>query len=177
MKTLSVLLVLVSLHFVMPAYADWDEAAEKREQAARERAAAAEKAQQRRAYADGIRGEMKRDGIDTRGKSDEQVIREFEAANKRRADAANQARAKGMDDMRRALGKEADGKSDDEVMALYSAKSQRDAAAVMRQTEANRPQIEAGVKEMTGKSMEQLMNMSDEELEKLGTQMERKYGR
>ena len=105
------------------------------------------------------------------------MIREFEAANKRRADAANQARAKGMDDMRRALGKEADGKSDDEVMALYSAKSQRDAAAVMRQTEANRPQIEAGVKEMTGKSMEQLMNMSDEELEKLGTQMERKYGR
>lgn len=176
MKIVSALLVLFSLHLVMPAHADWDEAGEKREQAARQKAAAEEKAQQRKVYADNIREEMKREGIDTRGMTDEQVIQQREAQAKQLSDEMHQTRAKGMNDMRKSLGKEANGKTDEEVAELYAAKQRKEAAGVQQQIEANRPALEAGTKSMTGKSMDEIMNMSDEELDKLANEMEKKYG-
>jgi hypothetical protein len=90
--------------------------------------------------------------------------------------------------MRQALGPEAEGKSDAEVRSLYGAK----VAAQMRAAEAaaaNAPSAaeqermqrgsEAGtrtVEEMTGKSLEELENMSDEEAEALQRELEKKYG-
>lgn len=176
MKYLSALLVLFSLHLSMPAHADWDPVGEARAKAEGEKASAERKALEKRMHANTIREDNKKLGIDSSEKSDDQVIQEHEARIQKQGDEINKIRAKGVSDMRKALGKEADGKSDDQVTALYSAKMERDSTALMKKVEADRPKLEAGVKDMTGHSMDDMSNMSDEDLDKLEKQMEQKYG-
>jgi hypothetical protein len=92
--------------------------------------------------------------------------------------------------MRSALGPQAEGKSDTEVRRLYAAwleSTQRRAEAAaaaapaaeaeLRRREAEtRPERDAAVKELTGRSLEELENLSDEEAEALARELEAKYG-
>jgi hypothetical protein len=90
--------------------------------------------------------------------------------------------------MRELLGAEAAGKSDAEVRRLYEAKVKANeeaarAAAANAPTAAEAEKMErdaqagtATVEEMTGKSIEELQNMSDEEAEALERELEKKYG-
>jgi hypothetical protein len=133
-----------------PALADYDPELERQEAAQRE---AAEKEQARR------EAEAKR----IRSEAELRMMREF-------------------------VGAEAAGKSDAEVRQLYEAKIQaheraaRAAAAnapTAAETEKMERDIQAGtatVEEMTGKSIEELENMSDEEAEALERELEKKYG-
>lgn len=145
----AVLAVLVSL--AVPAFADYDAEMEAREAAQRE----AEAKEQRRKQAE----------VDaTRDAAELHMMRQF-------------------------LGAEAEGKSDAEVRALYQAKTaayqkQGEAAAAAAPTaaeaekreRATRGERDAAVKQMTGKSLEELENMSDEEAEALQRELEQKYG-
>jgi hypothetical protein len=114
----------------------------------------------------------------------------------RRAETERQAEMRARKDaaelqaMRGALGKDAEGKSDAEVRRLYAAwlestQRQAEAAAAaapaaeaeLRRREAEtRPERDAAVRELTGKSLEELENMSDEEAEALARELEEKYG-
>ena len=131
----------------VPAFADWDPELERQEAAQRE---AAEKEQQRKQA---------------------------------------EADARKLGAMRQFLGAEAEGKSDAEVRRLYDAKlaayqKQGEAAAAAaptaeeaeKQARDTRDASGAAVKEMTGKSLEELENMSDEEAEALQRELEKKYG-
>jgi hypothetical protein len=79
------------------------------------------------------------------------------------------------------LGAAADGKSDSEVSALYDAKIKSDTAEAYRAAEQARnalqsPEGAAAIKQVTGKTLEQLENMTDEEAEALARELEQKYG-
>lgn len=122
-----------------------------------------------------------------------------EAAQKKAA-AEKEAREKARTDkmiydanmqgMRQQLGKDAAGKSDAEVQKLYkqrmdayqkqapvtaanNAKLERDAKKLDADTRAER---DKQMKTMTGKSVTELHNMSDKELEAYSREMEKKFG-
>lgn len=125
---------------------------------------------------------------------------EAEEAAKRRAAQQEQARRKAEADrmlrdaeqkaMRQALGPAAQGKSDAEVRVLYDAKMKRDReegakraaegqkmlGEAQRASAASRPQTDAAMKGMYGKSLTDLEKMSDKELEAFARDMEKKYG-
>jgi hypothetical protein len=135
----------------VPAFADYDEELERREAAQRE----AEQKEQQRIQAEADR---------RRNATEQRAMREF-------------------------LGAEAEGKSDAEVRKLYDAKvaayqEQGEAAAAGAPTAAEaekrerdtRAERDDAVKQMTGKSLEELENMSDEEAEALQRELEKKYG-
>lgn len=134
------------------AYADWDPALEAREAAKR--------------------------------KAEQQESARKQAEAGRMRDAANQKAMRGM------LGKEAEGKTDAEVAKLYQQRMagyQKQAAAAsasapgvaaqMKKADAEtRPQRDAQMKSMTGKSVSELEKMSDKELENFARDMEKKFG-
>jgi hypothetical protein len=122
-----------------------------------------------------------------------------EAAQKKAA-AEKEAREKAKTDkliydanmqgMRQQLGKDAAGKSDAEVQKLYkarvdayqkqapvaaanAAKMERDVKKLDADT---RPERDKQMKAMTGKSVTELQNMSDKELEAYAKEMEKKFG-
>jgi hypothetical protein len=145
---LAVAFVLLAL--ASPVLADYDPELERQEAAQRE---AAQKEQARRnAEAKRIRGDaelrMMREfvGADAAGKSDAEVRRLYEARVKANEQAARAAAASAP-------------------TAAEAEKMQRDAEAGT-----------ATVEEMTGKSIEELENMSDEEAEALQRELEKKYG-
>lgn len=79
------------------------------------------------------------------------------------------------------LGAAADGKSDSEVNALYDAKIKSDTAEAYRAAEQARnamqtPEGAAAIKQVTGKTLEQLENMTEQEAEALARELEQKYG-
>ena len=148
-RSLAVLALIVA--FAAPAFADYDAEMERREAAERE----AERKEQ----------------------------------EKRDAEAAATRNATELHAMREFLGAEVVGKSDAEVRRLYDARvaayqKQGEAAAAAAPTQAEaekrerdtRAEREDAVKQMTGKSLEELENMSDEEAEALQRELEKKYG-
>ena len=142
--------VMLSLAVTAPAFADWDAEAEARREAERAAERRAEEARQRE--------------------------------NQRLKDAANaRGNAAVMAEKRKYLGAAANGKSDAEVNRLYDAKVSRTTAdayakGAEAQRKMNSAEGQAALREVTGKSMQDLENMSDAELEALGREMERKYG-
>ena len=79
------------------------------------------------------------------------------------------------------FGAAANGKSDAEVVKLYDAKIAEDMAAANLGAAKAREALSSGqgaaaVKQVTGKTMEELENMTEEEAEALGREMEKKYG-
>lgn len=137
------------------AFADMDLELEKREQAAREAAKQAEQAKQQ---------EMQR--------------LKKEAETKANA-AMNQQM---MDTKRKALGAAANGKSDAEVNRLYDAKLKGDMERAGRTVESSRNALSHGqgadaLKQVTGKSLKDMENMSDAEAEALIREMEKQYGK
>jgi Flp pilus assembly protein TadG len=132
------------------AFADWDEEGEAREEAARAAARQAEEARQRE-------------------------------AERMRQEAKAKADAQALLEKRRYLGAEAQGKSDAEVARLYDARVAERAAEAHRVTAEGRravddPRTQRAVEDVTGHSMKDIQNMSDEELEALSREMEGKYG-
>ncbi len=144
-----VVAMLAATH-VLPAFADWDPELEAQEQ--REREAAAR----------------------------EQAARDA-AAQKMKREAEAKYRAEQLADKRKYLGAAANGKSDAEVDRLYDQKvAQTKNEAMDAWNEGQRklksPQGKAATKEVTGYTMEEMQNMSDEELDALAKKMEQKYG-
>ena len=149
MKTLAPLLAL-ALFCTAPAFADWDPALEAREQAKREAEIA--KDRERQLEADRMKGEAqaKMDAATVQAKRDH-------------------------------VGAAAKGKSDAEVNALYDAKVKTDTAAGLEAHKRATAAMSSGegaaaLKQVTGKSMADLENMSDAELEAMAEEMQRKYG-
>jgi hypothetical protein len=82
-----------------------------------------------------------------------------------------------MDSKRKMLGSAATGKSDAEVNDLYDAKIKEGTQTAQNARKAlSEGQGADAVKQVTGKSMAELENMSDEEAEAFSKAMEEKYG-
>ena len=90
-------------------------------------------------------------------------------------DAAAQYNKEQMAAKRKTLGAAAQGKSDAEVDKLYAAKIKSDTDAANRALSSG--QGAAALKQSTGKSMQEMQNMSPAELEAMGKEMEKKYGK
>jgi hypothetical protein len=133
------------------AWADYDPALEAREQAQREAAQKAARENQRK-------------------------------IQKLQDDAKAQAQKQQMDGKRKTLGVAAQGKSDAEVDTLYAAKIKSDTDAANRAADEARRKLSSGqgaaaLKQTTGKSLQEIQNMSDAELDALSRDMEKKYGK
>lgn len=127
---------------------------------------------------------------DAKAEAERQAKHDAEArdqrARKAKADAAlAAARAKAnaaiMADKRKTLGPAANGKSDAEVNRLYDAHiaaTTAEANAVMAegQKALSSGTGAAALKSVTGKSMQELQSMSDEELEAFAADMQAKFG-
>lgn len=143
-------LVFITLLATASVHADYDPVLEAQEQAAREAEAAKRAAEEQQ-------------------------------AQRMRAAAEAKAHADMMANYRRSLGDAATGKTDAEVMALIQQRQQdATAQAVRGAAEANAAMADsrnaAALQAVTGKTMEQLQNMSDAEAEALAREMEKKYG-
>ncbi len=152
MKYLSAFFLIALTIISSTSYADYDAALEAEEAAARQKAAA-------------------------------------EAARRKAESDAMLAAAKDKA-YRKYLGAEADGLSGAELERAYNAKVARDqeeglkrqaeAMALFKEgqqkIEANREQNDEAMKNMTGKTVTELQNMSDAELEKFAADMEKKFG-
>ena len=144
-----VLLAAFTLLTATAALADYDAALEAREQAQREAAQKAEREKQRQ-------------------------------AEKMKSDANAKYNKELMDSKRKTLGAAAQGKSDAEVDKLYDAKIKKDTAAAYKEADAGRAALSSGqgaaaMKSTTGKSMQEIQNMSDAEREAWSKEMEKKY--
>jgi hypothetical protein len=167
MRFVPALLVLMSLS--IPVHADWDAAGEAREAAAAKAEADRQAAVNKKNEAALAREALRKEGIVTTGKSDDQVIKMFDTLQRQKKAAIEQSRAKSMNHMRKTLGAAANGKSDEEVTRLYAAHN-------LRQVETGRSQAVPHVKNATGKTMQELENMSQEEMDKLTDELAKKYG-
>lgn len=142
--------LLGSLLVSLPALADWDAALEAREQAVRD-------AEQRK-------------------------FQEQERQNRKlKADAQATFEAGQMESKRKTLGAAAKGKSDTQVNAMYDAHIQRLQQDAMRGAAGAKSGMSSGqgaaaLKQTTGKSMAEIQNLSDAELDALASEMERMYG-
>ncbi|MBD9358102.1 MULTISPECIES: hypothetical protein [Methylomonas] len=144
-----IVLILITV-FNTNVLADWDPELEAQEQAQREATQRAEQAKQREAQ------------------------KMIDAANAK----ANQEM---MESKRKNLGAAAKGKSDAEVNRLYDAKIKQTTDEANRlaqeaRSALNQGQGAAAVKQVTGKSLHELENMSDEEADALSRELEKKYG-
>ena len=90
-------------------------------------------------------------------------------------DAAAQYNKEQMAAKRKALGAAARGKSDAEVDKLYAAKIKSDTDAANRALSSG--QAADALKQSTDKSMKEIQNMSPAELEAMGKELEKKYGK
>jgi len=127
--------------------------------------------------------------LEAREDAKRQAAQAEAAKQKARTDAmvqAAQAKAE-----REYIGTAANGKSDAEVHRLYSAKVQADQsqaislaqnakqlqASNQRKIDETKLQREEGVKNITGKSLDEISHMSDAELDAMANQLEKKYGK
>lgn len=144
------ILIFLSAIGAAPAWADWDPELEAREQAERAAAQRVEQEKQR---------EMQ----------------------KIRSEAEAKANKASMDSKRQTLGAAANGKSDAEVNRLYDAKIKQTTEEANRVAQEARSALSQGqgaaaVKRVTGKTLQELENMSDQEADALAREMEKKYG-
>ena len=143
------LLAALALLATIAVRADYDPAMEAREQAQREAAQKAEREKQRQ-------------------------------AEKMKSDANAKYNKELMDSKRKTLGAAAQGKSDAEVDKLYDAKNKKDTATAYKEADAAKAALSSGqgaaaMKSTTGKSMKEVQNMSEAELEAWSKEMEKKY--
>jgi uncharacterized protein YfaP (DUF2135 family) len=145
-----IITIMFLIAFNSTAWADWDPEMEAQEQAEREATQRAEQARNREAQ--------------------------------KMVDEANaKANREMLDSKRKNLGATAKGKSDAEVNRLYDAKIKQTTEEANRLAQEARSAFSQGqgavaVKQVTGKSLQELENMSDEEAEALSRELEKKYG-
>ena len=94
---------------------------------------------------------------------------------KMKDDAAAQYNKEQSAAKRKTLGAAAQGKSDAEVDKLYAAKIKSDSDAANRALSSG--QGADALKQSTDKSMKEIQNMSPAELEAMGKELEKKYGK
>lgn len=133
-----------------PAWADWDPELEAREQAEHAAAQRAEQEKQR---------EMQKIHSEAEAKAHKSI----------------------MDSKRQTVGAAANGKSDAEVNRLYDAKIKQTSEDANRMAQEARSALSQGqgaaaLKRVTGKTLQELENMSDAEADALAREMEKKYG-
>ena len=174
MKSLAALLVLMSLS--IPVNADWDPALEAREQAEAKAAAERQAAIDKKNQATASREILRKEGIDTTEKSDEEVIGMLNARIQQSKTDAAQSYTDTMNDIRKQLGKAADGKSDDEVRLMYEKHNARLSQDLQQKAADTHDERDAAMQNMTGKSLEDLENMSDADMDKMAEELEKKYG-
>lgn len=107
---------------------------------------------------------------DARYKAKQEETRRATAAAKKTQDAQTAAAVRPM------LGKTAEGKSDAEVVRMYEAKVAQDDKKGPPDEAAIRAQSEATTQGMTGKSVQDMQNMSDEDMDKMEADLKKKYG-
>jgi len=100
---------------------------------------------------------------------------------KMKANAMSQFNKEAIAEKRKTLGAQALGKSDAAVEVLYQQKIAADIASGMDVAAQARAALSSGagadaVKQVTGKSLSELENMSDAEAEALAAEMQKKYG-
>jgi hypothetical protein len=144
-----VLIAAMALLATTAVWADYDAAGEAREQAQREAAQKAEREKQRQ-------------------------------VEKMKSDANAKYNKEVMDNKRKTLGAAAQGKSDAEVDKLYDAKIRKESATAYKEADAAKAALSTGqgaaaMKSTTGKSMKEMQNMSEAELEAWSKEMEKKY--
>jgi hypothetical protein len=132
------------------------------------------------AQADGDAAQDARDAAQEKAQQ-EAAQRERDQIEQEKKNIQNQINAEynkdAMASKRKMLGSAATGKSDAEVNSLYDAKlKEATQTAQSAQKALSGGQGAAAVKQVTGKSMSEMENMSDEELEALAKEMEEKYG-
>jgi hypothetical protein len=100
-----------------------------------------------------------------------------EAQNKRQATAfkANQ-NAQTANAIRPQLGKAAEGKSDEAVIRMYEEKVAREDKYKPQDEAAIRKNSDSLTQKMLGKSMQDMENMSDEDMSKMEEQLKKQYG-
>ncbi len=123
MRFVPALLVLMSLS--IPVHADWDAAGEARAAAAAKAETDRQAAVNKKNTAAAARETLQNEGIDTTGKSDDEVIEMVNTRMQQRKAAMDQALTNSISDMRKTLGTAADGKSDAEVTRMYAAHYQQ----------------------------------------------------
>jgi len=133
------------------AWADYDPALEAREQAQRDAAQKAERDKQR---------QMQNMQSEANAKYNKEL----------------------MDSKRKTLGPAAQGKSDAEVSKLYDAKIRKDTDSAYKAADEGKAALSSGqgaaaMKQTTGKSMKEIQNMSEAELEAWSKEMEKKYSK
>lgn len=104
-----------------------------------------------------------------------------EAEEQAQREAQKKADAGMIESKRQMLGADAKGTTDVEVSAMYDAKVKQDQkyaadGVAKARTGLSTPEGVAAPKQVTGKSLAEIENISDAELEALGRGMERKYG-
>lgn len=133
------------------------------------------------AHADGDKAEYERYMAQQRAAKarQEEQARQIAA---RQAESNAQMQKYTLDQKRAYLGAVAQGKSDDEVNRMYDAKVASDIATAAKLAARAQSQLKSvdaaqasqNMKQATGKSLEEMQNMSDEQLEALMLQMEKK---
>ena len=127
--------------------------------------------------------------LEAQEEAQRQAARAAEARKQEQARASFRAAEAKMH--RQYLGAAAEGKSDEEVSKMYAAKVKSDQENALKanaeglalveklQKEQFAPDSKGNqaMKDMTGKSTQELMNMSDAELEAFANEMEQKFGK
>ena len=109
-------------------------------------------------------------GSDARFKAKEADRKRQESAFKKKQDAQT------ANAVRPLLGKVAEGKSDEEVIRMYQKKAKQDDKKITDEA-AIRAKSDAQARSVTGKSMQEMQNMSDADLNKTEERLLKQYGR
>ena len=131
------------------------------------------------AYASGTDADLAEIKAHEKAMKEKNASDKVQEENRKKQEAAFIAKqnAQTASAVRPLLGKDAEGKSDEEVIRMYEAKVAQDDKKKPQNEDAIRAQGEAATKKMTGKSIQDMQNMSDEELDKLEAEMLKKYNK
>ena len=131
------------------------------------------------AYASGTDADLAEIKAHEKAMQEKNANDKVQEENRKRQEAAFIAKqnAQTASAMRPQLGKAAEGKSDEEVIRMYEAKVAQDEKKTPPNEDAIRAQGDATTKKMTGKSMQDMQNMSDEDMDKMEAEMLKKYNK
>jgi len=101
-----------------------------------------------------------------------------QAENRKREGAAitAQRNAQQAKAIRPLLGKAAEGKADEEVIRMYEAKAAQANKTTPANEDAIRAQSEEAIKNLTGKTLQEMQNMSEGDMNKMEAELLKKYG-
>lgn len=131
------------------------------------------------AYASGTDADLAEIKAHEKAMKEKNAMDKVQEENRKKQEAAFIAKqnAQTASAVRPQLGKAAEGKSDEEVIRMYEAKVAQENKKTPPNEDAIRAQSDATTKNVTGKSVQDMQNMSDEELDKMEAEMLKKYNK